>query len=126
MPASPDPDALDYSQGWAPPPFNWTDRARAAEVGQKTSVEAGDYENVLVTEEYNEEEPGAIQLKYYAPDVGNVRIGWAGDDTQQEQMELVAHGQLDEGALAKVRQEALELEARAYLYADTPPAEQNP
>jgi hypothetical protein len=29
-------------------------------------VSAGSYENVLVSEEFNEEEPDAFQLKYYA------------------------------------------------------------
>jgi hypothetical protein len=124
MPADPQQGDPDYSQGYAPAPFNWTDRARVDEAGAQTDVAYGSYEDVLVIEEYNDEEPGAFQLKYYAPGVGNVRIGWRGDDTQQEEMELVDVIQLEGDVLDEVRAEALELEARAYVYGNTPRAEQ--
>jgi hypothetical protein len=67
-----------YSQGFAPPPFNFTDRGRVFQTGQQTNVPFGDFEDVLVIEEFNQEEPNAFQLKYYAPSVGNVRVGWRG------------------------------------------------
>ena len=36
--------------------------------------------------------PGASQLKYYAPDVGTIRIGWTGpNEEEQEEMVLVGH-----------------------------------
>ncbi len=123
MKANPQLGMPSYSEGYAPPPFNWTDRARVAEMGQTTSVPFGDYEDVLVIEEFNQEEPDAIQLKYYARGVGLVRIGWSGDDEEQETLELVDIVQLDAEALAEVRAEALELEKRAYIYGLTPPAE---
>src|SRR3712207_8408363 len=50
--------------------------ARVYKMNQQTCVLVDCYENVLVTEEFNPSEPGAYQLKYYAPDVGNVRVGW--------------------------------------------------
>jgi hypothetical protein len=124
MPADPQMGMPSYSEGYAPPPFNWTDRARVYQMGQKITTSLGSYEDVLVIEEYNQEEPGAFQLKYYARGVGNIRIGWRGDDTNQEEMELVEVVQLDSDALDKIRTEALELEKRAYIYAQTPPAEQ--
>jgi hypothetical protein len=124
MKVQPRVGAPDYSQGYAPAPFNWTDRARTYKMSQKITVPAGSYENVLVTEEFNEEEPGAFQLKYYARGVGNVRIGWRGDDTQQEELELVEVVKLRGKALSEVRAQALELEKRAYVYGSTPPAEQ--
>jgi hypothetical protein len=124
MKADPQLGTPDYSQGYAPPPFNWTDRARVYEMGQTTTVQFGSFEDVLVTEEFNEEEPGAFQLKYYARGVGKVRVGWRGDDAQQETLELVDIVQLGPEELAEVRAEALALETRAYVYAQTPPAEQ--
>ncbi len=84
MKSEPQLGTPSYSQGYAPAPFNWTDRARVYQMGQKTTVPAGSYEDVLVTEEFNEEEPGAFQLKYYARGVGNVRVGWKGEDENQE------------------------------------------
>jgi hypothetical protein len=95
-------------------------------MGQANTVEYGSFDDVLVIEEFNAEEPGALQLKYYARGVGNVRVGWRGDDSQQETLELVEVIQLDPEALAEVRAEALALETRAYVYAQTPPAEQRP
>jgi hypothetical protein len=129
MMADPQLGTPDYSQGYAPPPFHWTDRARVYEMGQSTTVPWGAvpwgaFDDVLVTEEYNDEEPGAFQLKYYARGVGNVRVGWRGDDAQQETLELVEIVRLGPEELAEVRAEALALETRAYVYAQTPPAEQ--
>ena len=125
MKADPQPGTPSYSQGYAPPPFNWTDRGKVDKVGQKTCVRAGCYESVLVIAESSVEEgPDAEQLKYYAPGVGHVRVGWRGDGEKlQETLELVEVVQLDPEALAKVRAEALELEKRASVYGRTPPAE---
>ena len=124
MQANPQLGMGSYSQGYAPPPFNWTDRARVYQTDQKTTVSFGDFDSVLVIEEYNQEEPFAFQLKYFARGVGNVRIGWRGSDPQQETLELIELEQLNDEVLAEVRDEALELEKRAYIYATTPPAEQ--
>ncbi len=123
MKADPQLGTPDYSQGFAPAPFYWTDRARVIEMGQTTAVPYGTFDDVLITEEFAEEEPGAFQLKYYARGVGNVRVGWRGDDTQQETLELVEVVKLDPEALAEIRAEALALETRAYVYGQTPPAE---
>ncbi|GBD22139.1 hypothetical protein HRbin28_02616 [bacterium HR28] len=119
----PRPGTADYSQGYAPAPFNWTDRARVSELGAKVSVPYGDFDGVLVIEEFNAEEPGASQLKYYAPGVGLVQVGWRGNDPNQEELQLVEITKLEGDALAEVRAQALELEARAYVYGRTPPAE---
>ncbi|MDQ3880929.1 MAG: hypothetical protein M3295_07650 [Chloroflexota bacterium] len=126
VPANPRVGTPSFEQGYAPPPFNWTDQGRVYQVDQTTSIGLGTYEDVVVIEEFNDEEPGAFQLKYYAPDVGVVFIGWRGDDPNQEEMELVEFAELDAGALDRARSDALELEARAYIYADTEPAEQVP
>jgi hypothetical protein len=102
-----------YSQGWGPE-VGWSDRARVVKVDQRTCVEAGCYEGVKVTEESSDDEPGALQLKYYAPGVGNVRVGWAGTDPTKETLELVSAETLDAAALAKARAAALKLEKSAY------------
>lgn len=126
--AKPRLGAPSYSQGFAPPPINWTDRAKTQKMGQKTCVPAGCYDNVLVTAEFNPDDPGKFQLKYYAPGVGNVRVGWAGaKDTDKETLVLVKVVRLRGEALTKVRNEALKLERRAYkiskdVYGRTSPA----
>jgi hypothetical protein len=124
MTAKPQLGKDSYSQGYAPFPFNWTDRAQVYKMGEKTKVPAGKYEDVLIIEEYNQEEPNAFQLKYYARGVGNVRVGWRGTDATQETLELTKVVELSPEDLAKIREEALMLEKRAYMYGKTLPAEQ--
>lgn len=127
--AEPEPAAGSYAQGYAPPPINWIDRARVYKTGQDTCVPVACYEDVLVTEEFERTKPGAFQLKYYAPEVGNVRVGWRGpNEEEKERLKLVELVQLEGKALAKVREQALALEKRAYrvskdVYGKTPPAE---
>jgi hypothetical protein len=118
-----------YAQGYAPPPVNWTDRGQVFKMGQKVCVPFRCYRNVLITREFNADEPAASQLKYYAPGVGNIRVDWMGTkNTDKEVLELVDIARLGPKALANVRAEALKLERRAYkskkdVYGSTPPAE---
>ena len=125
MKADPRPGTPSYSQGYAPPPFNWADRAVVERVGQKVCVPAGCYNDVLVIAESSRKEgPDAQQLKYYAPGVGYVRVGWRGrGEKLRETLELNEIVKLTPDALAKARAEALEIEKRAYLYGRTPSAE---
>ena len=124
FPAEPQAGGPSMSQGFAPDPYNWSDRGRVSSIDEQTTVAVGSYENVVVIEEFNNEEPGAIQLKYYASGVGVVRIGWGGDDALQEEMELIELNELDEVAMQEIRNQALEMEARGYSYGLTPPLEQ--
>jgi hypothetical protein len=127
MKAEPKLGTPDYSQGFAPKPINWIDRARVREVGVHTCVPAGCYEDVLVTEEFEVDKPGAFQLKYYAHDVGTVRVGWAGrNEDEREVLVLTEAKVLSPEELAEVREQVLALEARAYdvspdVYGTTPP-----
>lgn len=128
MPAHPRLRAPSYAAGFAPPPVDFKDRARTYKVGQRTCVPVGCYENVLVTEEFERGVPGAYQLKYYAPHVGNVRVGWRGEqEEERETLELVDYRHLSPEALAKVRKAAMELDKRARgrskVYRQTPPVE---
>lgn len=78
----------------------------------------------MVIEEWDAETPkGVFQLKYYARDVGIVRIGFRGDDPEKEEMDLVKDEQLGPEALAEARAKALKVEERAYVYGRTPPSE---
>jgi hypothetical protein len=127
MRAQPRTGTSDYSQGLGPK-VEYADRAKVHKTGQETCVAFGCYRDVLVTEEWDAAEPAARQLKYYAPGVGNVRVGWAGHDAEQEGLSLVNLTQLSPEAMAEVRRQALKLEQRAYviskdLYGRTAPAE---
>ena len=123
MQADPQPGTPAFSEGFAPPPVNWTDFGRVREVGQSEVVKHGAFDDVVVVEEYNLEEPGAYQLKSYARALGLIRVGWSGADATQEELELVEVIQLSPEALAEERAAALELEQRAYVYGSTPPAQ---
>ena len=128
MLANPRVGTPDYSQGFAPPPEDFSDRARVYKTGQRTCTPVKCYNKVVVTEEFEPGVPGAYQLKYYAPGVGNVRVGWRGaKEEEKETLELGNLKQLSPQALAKVRKEALALDKRAYknskeVYAKTQPA----
>lgn len=120
MKANPELGGSDYSQGFAPEPWNWDDRARLHRTGVRTCVPAGCFDNVLVIEEFEPSKPGASQLKFYARGVGNVRVGWLGEKEEEREV-LVLHRvyELDAAALAEAREEALALEHRAYAYSRT-------
>ena len=116
----------DYSQGLAKA-AEYADRAKVREMLPESCVAVGCYHDVLVTEEWDEADPAARQLKYYARGVGNFRIGWTGRDEEQEVLSLVNLTQLDAQALAAASTEALRLERLAYreskgLYGRTAPA----
>lgn len=127
MKADPQKGDPSYAQGWGPA-VNWTDRGQVAEIGQETCVPFECFENVLIIEEFSREEPDAFQLKYYAPGVGNIRVGWRGADATKETLELIEFVQLSPEAMEEARAAALELEQRAYVnskevYDQTPPLE---
>ena len=127
MPADPKLGSPSYSEGFAPPPFYWTDRGRVYQVGQKVKVPAGNYNDVLVIEEFDEENPGAFQLKYYAKGVGNIKVGSRGKKAGiDEKLELTKVRQLNETEMAAIRVRAFELEKRAGMFPVTPPMEQTP
>lgn len=116
-----------YSQGWGPK-VDYTDRARVYKLGQETCVAAGCYKDVLVTDEFALDEPEARQLKYYAPGVGNIRVGWMGRDEEQEVLSLVTLARLDAEAQGEVQDQVRALDRRAYevsqAYTTTPPVEE--
>jgi hypothetical protein len=122
MKADPQPGLPSYSQGLAPGVFQWTDRARVKSLTESTTVAAGSFNPVLVTEEFDQEYPNAVQLKYYAQGVGTVRVGYTGNDPLQEVLELVRITDLTPAQIDETRKTVAAIEARAYVYATTQPA----
>lgn len=119
----------EYLQGWSPE-IDFLDCAKVSKMEQKTCVPVGCYENVLIIDERSPLEPeSGHQLKYYAPGVGTVRVGFI-DDPEGEKLVLVEASRLSPEDLAKVRQEALKLETnankRSKLYGQTQPMEALP
>lgn len=114
MKAKPRLGAPSYSLGWGPA-VGFNDNARVLKTGQKTCVPVRCYTNVLLVEEFNPDEPGKSQLKYYAPGVGNVRVGWKGaKEDSKETLVLTKVIRMSDAALAAARSEALKLEKHAY------------
>ncbi|MCO6492234.1 MAG: hypothetical protein J5I98_27700 [Phaeodactylibacter sp.] len=127
MLANPWAGTPDYSQGWAPK-VQFTDRGQVDEMGLSTCVPMGCYDNVLSIKETSEEEPGIFQIKYFARGVGNVQVGYKGDDPSAELLELIDVIQLKGENLREMRESALALEKAAYerkmnkkVYGQTPP-----
>jgi hypothetical protein len=103
-----------YSEGWGPE-VGWTDRGRVFELDSRTCVPAACYDGVVVIAEYNIDAPDSHQLKYYAPGLGPVRVGWAGAlEPDHEELALVKVEYLTGEALEAMRDKALALEAHGY------------
>ena len=79
IPANPQPGTSSYSQGWGPA-VEWYDRGQVSEGGLSDCVPAGCYEDVVAIDEFGLTEPNFFQVKYYAPGLGVVRVGWKGPD----------------------------------------------
>jgi hypothetical protein len=130
MKATAEINSPSYAQGFSPV-VPWTDRSRTAQVGVKDCVPQGCHENMIIVDEFNREEPGATQQKFYAPGVGNTRVAFAGNDASKETLELVSLTQLDAAGLDAVRDKAIKLDASARersreAYAQTMPLEKPP
>jgi len=114
MQADPRPGTPSYSQGYGPA-VDWTDRAIVHAVGQEVSIGTARYTDVLVIRESSKSEPNAAQLKYFAPNIGNIKVGWIGsEDKTKEVLELTKREQLTAKALSELRTKALALEKSAY------------
>ncbi len=125
MEADPQVDGEEYSQGFAPYPFSWTDSAEVIEMGVDVEVPAGTFSDVMIIAEHDEEtDDGIFQTKYYAKDVGLVQIGYLGDDPSKEQLFLQEVIQLDAAGMDEARALALAIDGRGYFYNATTPAEQ--
>jgi hypothetical protein len=114
MQAAPQLDTPSFAQGWGPA-VGWKDRGITFKIGQKVTVAAGKYDDVLVIKESAVGEQDAEQLKYYAPSIGNIRTGWTGPAGKvSETLELIKCEHLSPKELSEVRAKALNLEHTAY------------
>ncbi|MFF0428757.1 hypothetical protein ACFYUJ_30760 [Streptomyces sp. NPDC004520] len=116
-----------YTEGLAPE-IDFLDCATVVQTGQSVCVEAGCFENVLVTDEFAPLDPeGGHQRKFYAPHVGNIKVEPVGGDNP-ETLSLTEVTRLSPKELAAVRREVLQQDRRGYrispdVYGTTPPAE---
>lgn len=119
MRASPRAGTFSYLEGLAPK-IEFQDRAKVAKTGLRSCVPARCFDQVVLIDEWNPLEPGGVhQLKYYAPGVGNIRVGAVGDP-EAEELVLVKVTRLSPSALAAARQDALALEKHAYAVGKGP------
>jgi hypothetical protein len=131
MKAAPRAGTPSYSLGLGPA-VGFTDRARVLRLGDTTCIPARCFSRVLLVDEFNPDQPGKHQLKYYAPGVGNVRVGWSGaNEDSKESLALVSLERIGPRTLATAREQALKLERSAYrttasVYGHTKPAEVTP
>jgi len=129
MKAEPAMGDADYAQGWGPK-IGWNDRASVYATGEDTCTPVDCYGDVLVMREFGLDLPGASQLKYYAPGVGTVRIGWTGpNEEEQEEMVLVSIERLTAEEMDELRQTVIAQDQRAYdqvpeVYGTTAPVAQ--
>ena len=113
------------------PPFleGRSDQIQFFDCGQVTTTGMSDcflgncYNNVLVVNEWDPTDPASgTQQKYYAPGVGNYKIG-AINDPQGETMQLTAVNHLDSSQMATVDADALNIDNHGYtvsrVYAQT-------
>ena len=118
--------AATYLQGLAPR-VGFKDCATVFKTGQRTCVSLKCYEDVLVIDEYAPLDPaGGHQRKFYAPGVGAIRVAAAGG-VDPESLQLTRATELCPVALARVRRQALDQDARGYdvaasTYGGTPHA----
>ncbi len=128
MKAVPQVGQPSYSLGFSPA-VGFTDRARVLGLAARTCIPAQCFERALLVDEFNPDQPGKHQLKYYARGVGNVRVAWSGaKEDSKETLVLVESTRLGPRGLARARSEALKLERSAYrtsksFYGSTAPAE---
>jgi len=127
MMAEPEVGGGNIYQGWGPE-VGWSDYGQVEQMDQEICVPVDCYKDVLVNAEANLDEEGAFQLKYFAPEVGEVQVGWKGNDQTKEELKLVEYKQLSPEELADVHAQALELDKHAYevspeAYGETSPME---
>ena len=130
MPAVPQLGTPSYAMGWGGTDVHWNDRGRVDQLGQEICVPLDCYADVLVIDEFNPDEAGMHQLKFYARGVGGIRVGWRGvNEVEREVLELVSIEHLTPEQIDELRRTVLAQEARAYrlspdVYGTTEPIDQ--
>jgi hypothetical protein len=113
MPRLPRMSPRQYIQGYAPH-VEFFDCAKIAEKGGTVSVPAGDFNNTVVTHETNLAVANdGIQSKTHGAYTGIVQIGVV-EPATGEVLDLVSRERMTAEEIARVRQETLALDERAY------------
>lgn len=113
VPGHPTVGTPPFVQGRAPA-IDFYDVGQVVGTGLRTCVPTGCYSGVVKIKEWAPNAPeDGNQLKYYAPNVGLVRIAAQGGDAQ-EVMTLTTLRKLGPEQLSAVRADALRLDHRAY------------
>jgi hypothetical protein len=125
MLARPRLGAPRYRQGSAPA-VGFADVAKVFKTGLRVCVPAGCYRDVLETEEGDPTDPSSHQFKYYAPGLGNIKVGFAGRG-EQEALALVSVTRLRPSERRAVDRAVLAIDRRGYrisprVYGRTAPA----
>ena len=117
MRANPKTNTSAYTQGRSPD-IDFFDKAKVAQINQKTCVPTGCYSGVLVVDEWNplDQPADGHQFKYHAPGLGVVRIVGKGG-TEQETLVLTRIHTLTDDEMAAATARVLVLDQRAYKLA---------
>jgi len=120
-----DPEVGDAYEEGLVRSIEFYDVSEVASTDVRTCVPKDCYNNVLYVNETSPlDETGGTQTKYYAPNVGLVRIGATGGDAQ-ERMTLRSVGKISDDALERVNREVRRLDEHgreiSNLYARTNP-----
>lgn len=127
MPDQPRTGIPSYVQAYAPE-VDFLDCADVFKEHQRVCVPTGCYDDVLVIDEYNPQEPAAgHQRKFYSSGIGLVKVTAVGG-ADQEFLDLVKADKLTDSKLSEANQQALKLDEHAYevsrsVYGKTPHAE---
>jgi hypothetical protein len=112
MLANPRPSGPRYRQGWAPS-VGFADHAKVIAAGLRVCVPAGCYRHVLKTREGDPTDTTSHQLKYYAPRLGTIKVGFSGGG-DQEKLALLSVKLLPEEAREAVDRRVLAIDHRGY------------
>ena len=112
VPGSPQENSPSYREGTAPK-IDFLDGARVEGLNRQACALVGCFPNVLVIDEWNTTPRDGHQLKNYSPGIGMLRVDPRGGD-EEESLLLTKHEMLSAKAIAEVRQQALNLDERAY------------
>lgn len=116
VPGEPKTGTPAFDQGVAPA-IDFYDVGKVIKTGQRVCVPAGCFSNVVVIDEWSPLAPeDGHQQKYYAPNVGLVRID-ANSGDSQEVLTLTKIERLGYSGMKTARTAALRLDTRAYKYA---------
>lgn len=112
VPGTPSENSPSYREGTAPK-IDFLDGARVEGLNRQACALIGCFPNVLVIDEWNTTPGDGHQLKNYAPGIGMLRVDPRGGD-EEESLLLAKHEMLSAKEIAEVRQQAFNLDERAY------------